>query len=86
MLGLERQPVAARLERHHDFFERSVARALADAVDGALDLPRAGLHRRQRIRHRQAQIVVAVHADDRRVSPSACTIRPISAPYSSGTE
>ena len=32
----------ARLERHHDLLERAVARALADAVDGALDLARAG--------------------------------------------
>ena len=28
-------------QRHHDLFQRRVAGALADAVDGALDLPRA---------------------------------------------
>ena len=67
-LGLKRQPVAARLERHHDLFERRVARAFADAVDGALDLPRAGLHRGDGIRHRESQIVVAMHADDRAVA------------------
>ena len=32
------------LERHHDFFERSIAGPLADAVDGTLDLPRPGPH------------------------------------------
>ena len=38
--------------------------ALADAVDGALDLPRAGLHGGERVGDRQAQIVVAMDADD----------------------
>ena len=41
--GLVGQHVAARPDRHHDLFERRVAGALADAVDGALDLPRAAL-------------------------------------------
>ena len=67
------------------FFERAVARALADAVDGALDLPRAGLHRGQRVRDRQPrsswQCTLTMAQ-----SPSALTMRPISAPYSSGTE
>ena len=56
--------VGARLQDHDDLFERAVAGALADAVDGAFDLPRAGFDGRQRVGHRQAQIVVAVHADD----------------------
>ena len=34
-------------EQHHDLLERRVAGALADAVDGALDLPRAGQQRRR---------------------------------------
>ena len=66
--GFERQLIAAGVQRHDDFFERGVAGALADAVDGAFDLACAALDRRQRIRHRQAQIVVAVHADDRRIA------------------
>ena len=65
--GLVGQHVAARLDRHHDLFERGVARALADAVDGALDLPRAAANARQRIRHRQAEIVVAMDGEDRLV-------------------
>jgi hypothetical protein len=36
-----RQHVVAHPDRHHDLFQRRVARALADAVDGAFDLPRA---------------------------------------------
>jgi hypothetical protein len=36
------EKITARLERHHDFLEGRVARALADAVDGAFDLARAG--------------------------------------------
>jgi hypothetical protein len=55
--------VAARPHRHHHFLERTVAGPLADAVDGALDLPRAFLDRGQRVGHRQSQVVVAVHAE-----------------------
>ena len=51
----------ARLQRHDDFFERAVAGALADAVDGALDLARAGDHGREAVGHRHAEIVVAMH-------------------------
>src|SRR5205085_554598 len=43
-----------------------VARALAEAVDGAFDLPRAAeLHRGERIRHRHAEVVMAMHRPDR---------------------
>ena len=42
-------------------------------------------HRGQRVRHRQAQIVVAVHADDGAIA-QRFAIRPISAPYSLGIE
>ena len=66
--GFKRQPIAARIHRHDDLFQRGIAGTLADAVDGALDLPRAGLHRRQRIRDRQAQIVMAVYADNRGIA------------------
>ena len=59
------QHVAARLDGHHDLFQRGVARALADAVDGAFDLPAAGADAGQRVGHRHAEIVVAVHREDR---------------------
>jgi hypothetical protein len=42
--------------------------SLADAVDGALDLPGARPHRSQRVRHRHAQVVVAVDGDHRAVN------------------
>ena len=50
----------ARLEQHHDLLERRVAGALADAVDRALDLARAGLHAGERVGDRQPEVVVAV--------------------------
>jgi hypothetical protein len=66
-------------------FERAVARALADAVDGAFDLPRAGLHRGQRIgtaRPRSSWQCTLTMA----VSPSAFTCGRSVRAYSSGTE
>src|ERR1700693_2634225 len=45
---------------HDDLFERSVAGALADAVDGALDLTCSGSDSRHGIGHRHAKVVVAV--------------------------
>ncbi len=57
------EEVGPGLDRHHDLFERGVARALADTVDADLDLPRPGLHRRQAVRHGEAQVVVAVHRE-----------------------
>ena len=56
--------VLADRKRHDELFQRSVARPLADAVDGALDLAGAGPHRRQGICHGQAQVVVAVDGND----------------------
>ena len=63
--GPERQHVVAHLHRHHDLFERGVAGALADTVDGALDLPRARLHAGERIGDRHAEVVVAVRREAR---------------------
>ncbi len=64
-VGVHAQDVAALADRHHDFLHDGVARALADAVDRALDLPRARLHARERVGGRHAEVVVAVHRDDR---------------------
>ena len=58
---LARKHVGARAHGHHDLLKRGVARALAQAVDRALDLPRAAQHAAQRVGHRHTQIVVAVH-------------------------
>ena len=61
------QHIAARLDRHHDFFQSRIARALAEPVDRALDLPRATLEPGKRIRHRKPQIIMAMHREDRLV-------------------
>ena len=55
--------VGAHSHRHDNFFERSVARTLTDAVDRAFHLARAVLHASQGVRYRQSQIVVAVRGD-----------------------
>ena len=60
--GLAVEVLAARADGHDDLFERGVAGALADAVDGALHLRGAGAHRGQRVGRGQPQVVVAVHA------------------------
>ena len=69
--GGQAEVVVAGLERHDDLFERGVAGALADAVDRALDLPGAGLDAGQAVGDGQAQVVVAVRADDRLVDVAA---------------
>ena len=48
-----------------------VAGALAEAVDGDLDLPGAGLDAGQRVGRGEAEIVVAVGADDRAATDEA---------------
>ena len=85
---VERQPIGPHARRHDDLFERRVAGALADAVDRALDLPRAGADRRQRVGDREAEVVVAVRAEDRvvRRSARAPMIVRKNAPISSGVE
>jgi hypothetical protein len=49
-------------DRHHDLFNRRIAGPLADPVYSSFHLPRSVYHARKRIRHRKAQIVVAVDA------------------------
>ena len=53
--------IAPHLQRHHQLFQRTIARPLADSIDRHFHPPRPALDCRQRIRHRQAQIVVAMH-------------------------
>ena len=57
------QPVRrlAYAQQHHDLLERCIARPLADPVDRALHLAAPGHDARERVRHGQAQVVVAVH-------------------------
>ena len=76
--------VGPRPERHHDLLEGGVAGALAEAVDRDLDLAGAGLDRGERVRRREAQVVVAVDGDRRRRRPIRSMTRPTSAPNSAG--
>jgi hypothetical protein len=65
---VEAEVVLARLHGHDDLLERAVARALAEAVDRALDLARAAdLDAGERVGHCHAEVVVAVHRPDRLV-------------------
>ena len=60
-LGAGVQLVAVHLDAHDHFLHGRVARALAEAVDGALDLRGPVAHAGQRQRRGHAQVVVAVH-------------------------
>src|SRR6266852_5086497 len=61
--GFERQFIGAHAHRHYDFFQRSIAGPLADAVHCAFDLSGPGVHCRQTVRYGQAEIVMAMHTD-----------------------
>ena len=58
--GVQPVLVAAGAQQHHDLLERAVAGPLADPVDRALDLPRAGQQPGVGVGDRQAEVVVAV--------------------------
>ena len=58
--GREADVGGAGVQQHHDLLERRVARALADAVDRALDLARAGLQAGEGVGDGEAEVVVAV--------------------------
>ncbi len=60
---VEGKAVMTGLHGHDDLFERAVAGALADTVNGAFDLAGAGLHGGDGIRYGKAQVVMAMHAD-----------------------
>ncbi len=65
--GVKWHQIGTRAQRHDDLFHRGVAGALAETVDSAFDLTRAGADGRQRIGNGEAQIVVAMNRDDRLV-------------------
>ena len=73
---LLRHAALLHLERHvgDHAGEVAVAGAFAVAVDRALDVRRAGLDRRQRVRHPQADVVVRVDAQARRQFPAAAAV------------
>ena len=57
--------VCALAQDHGDLFQSGVAGALADSVDRNFDLAGAVHDRRQRVRDREAQIVMAMDREDR---------------------
>ena len=61
--GREADVGLARAQQHHDLLERRVARALAEAVDRALDLARAGLQAGEGVGDGQPEVVVAVDGE-----------------------
>ena len=65
--GRDAEERLARLQGHDDLFQAGVAGAFAQAVNRAFDLPRSGLNRRQRIGHREPQVVLAMRREDRLV-------------------
>ena len=62
--GMERHDVGAGADRHHDFFERGIAGAFTQAIDGAFDLAGTGANASERVGDRETQVVVAVGGDD----------------------
>ncbi len=81
------QHVAAGADGHDDLFQRGVAGALAQPVDGALDLAGAASEAGQRIGDREAEVVVAVCGEDPPLSAFGTRSRTARnmAAYSSGT-
>src|SRR5438876_6319638 len=69
-VGMNPEEWLACLERHHHLLQRGIAGALADAIDGAFRLSRSGAHSRQRVRHGESEIVVAVSGDRRALDTS----------------
>lgn len=65
--GVVAQMVTANFQRHDDFFQRRIARPLADAVHGHLDLSSSALNTGQAVGNRQTKVIVAVGGEDHRV-------------------
>ena len=61
--GFDMEQIAARAQRHHEFLERRVAGALADAGQRAFGLARARCDRGEAVRDGHAEIVVAMHRE-----------------------
>ena len=56
--------IAADFQRHHNFFQRSIARTLAQTVDRALNLTRTICDASQRVRDSQTEVIMAVRGPD----------------------
>src|SRR5688572_3479147 len=58
---LEPKEILAGVQGHYNFFQRSIAGAFTDPVDGAFDLPGAMLDGGERIGHGKPEVIVTVH-------------------------
>jgi hypothetical protein len=68
------------MHRHDDFFQRGIAGALAEAIDGAFDLACPRHHGGEAVGHGQAQVVMAMHRPDHLVGirdPFAQLVNPV---------
>mmetsp|Transcript_27396 Transcript_27396/g.81852 ORF Transcript_27396/g.81852 Transcript_27396/m.81852 type:complete len:388 (-) Transcript_27396:8-1171(-) len=63
-VAVDREEVRPRAQRHDNLLEGCVARALAQRVEGHLDLPRASRDCGERVCSREAEVVVAVGGPD----------------------
>jgi len=72
---VEPEQALARPDRHDEFLQRGIPRALADAVDGALDLARAGTHGREAVGDGHAEVIVAVTLNTTSSAPRTCFFR-----------
>ena len=65
--GVAGKNVLARPDAHHDLFQRRIAGAFTQTVDGAFHLARAVEYCGERVADRQTQVVVTVYREDRLV-------------------
>src|SRR5207253_1758318 len=63
LLGRQHRTADLELERRDEGDEVEVAAALAVPIDRALDVDASRAHRRQRVRHGKAAVVVRVNAE-----------------------
>ena len=66
--GIDMEQILPGPNRHYDFFQRRITRALSETINGALDLARALGDSGERIGHRQSEIVMAMHRENCLVS------------------
>ena len=79
-VGVGVELLAVHLDGHDDLFERGVAGALAQAVDGALNLAGAVLDALEGKGRGHAEVVVRVHGDDDILDANDVVREPLDAP------
>ncbi len=89
LLGLDAAGAAVELgrpraQRHDHLFQRGVAGSLTEAVDGHFDLARTGLDGGERVGRGEAEVVVAMDADDGALANALDDARRRGSPNSAG--